>query len=166
MSDPSENFAAQSAAFQKIWLESMSKVMQTAFASAPNSAPPELLRQIRDGILQALADAWNEFLRSPQFQAGMKQWMDQAVAFRQTSGDFLAKARKEMQAPTSADLDAILLAVRHLETRLLDRIEGLSAEVQGLRAQAGPPPAGAGRPRRKPKSPPAPPAAKPKGAKP
>ena len=129
MSDPTANFTEPSAAFQKIWLESMSKLMQAAFTFTPNSAPPELLRQIRNGILQALAETWNEFLRSPQFQENMKQWMDQAVAFRKMSNDFMAKAREEMQAPTSGDVDAIMLAVRHMETRVLDRLEELEKRV-------------------------------------
>jgi hypothetical protein len=132
MSDPSEKNTQPWEAYQKIWFESVSKTMQAAFASSPDSAPPELLRQIRNGILQALAEAWNEYLRSPQFQDSMKGWMDAAVDFRRMSNDFMAKARKEMQAPSSGDIDAVLLAVRHVETRLLDRMEELSREVQAL----------------------------------
>lgn len=137
MSDSAENFAAQSAAFQQIWLKSISKAMQAAFAATPNTAPPELARQIRDGIFQVLAEAWNEFLRSPQFQASMKEWMEQAVAFRKMSNDFMAKARKEMQAPTSGDVDAIMLAVRHMETRVLDRVEELSKQFHELESRVG-----------------------------
>jgi hypothetical protein len=132
MSEPSENFTEQAAAFQKIWFDSMAKVMQAAFTTPPDSAPPELLRQIRNGILQALTEAWNEFLRSPQFQESMKKWMEQAVAFRKMSNDFMAKARKEMQAPTSSDIDAIMLAVRHMETRVLDRLEEVEKQVNEL----------------------------------
>ena len=39
MNDQSENFAEQGAAFQKIWLDSMSKLMQAAFTFSPNSTP-------------------------------------------------------------------------------------------------------------------------------
>jgi hypothetical protein len=140
MSDQSENFTEQSAAFQKIWLESMSKLMQAAFTFTPNSAPPELLRQIRSGILQALAESWNEFLRSPQFQEGMKQWMDSAVAFRKMSNDFMGKVRKEMQAPSRDDIDAVMLAVRHMETRILDRLEELTKQLNEFQQQRGPAP--------------------------
>lgn len=115
----------------------MSKVIRATSTFTPDSAPPELLRQIRDGILQALAEAWNEFLRSPQFQAGMKQWMEQAVAFRKESNEFMAKARKEMQAPTGSDIDAIMLAVRHMETRILDRVEELSGQLRVLQSRVG-----------------------------
>ncbi len=152
MSDPAENFTKQSAAFQKIWLESMSKLMQAAFTFTPDSAPPELLRQIRNGMLQALAGAWDEFLRSPQFQASMKQWMEQAVAFRKMSNDFMSKARKAMQAPTSGDVEAIMLSVRHMETRILDRVEELSRQVHELQSRAGQVQTQSASPRRAPKN--------------
>jgi len=139
MSDQSENFIEQATAFQKIWMESMSKLMHAAFTFTPNSAPPELLRDIRNGILQALAESWNEFLRSPQFQDGLKQWMDNAVAFRKLSNDFMAKARKEMQAPSREDLDAVMLSVRHAETRILDRVEELAQQLNDLNQQPGGP---------------------------
>lgn len=137
MSDQTENFTEQTAAFQKIWMESMSKLMQAAFTFTPNSAPPELLRDIRNGILQALAESWNEFLRSPQFQEGMKQWMDNAVAFRKQSNDFMAKVRKEMQAPSRDDIDTVMLTVRHMEKRILDRVEELAIKVNGLNQRPG-----------------------------
>src|SRR5437588_5117472 len=109
--------AEQAAAFQKIWMDSMSKMMQTAFTFGPNSAPPEVLRQIRSGIFQALAQSWEEFMRSPQFMEGMKHWMDSAINFRKLSNDFMARVRNEMQAPSREDMDSIMLSVRHMEKR-------------------------------------------------
>ena len=141
MNDQSQNFAEQGAAFQKIWAESMSKLMQTAFTFSPNSTPPELVRELRDGIFRALGETWNEFLRSPQFQQNMKQWMDSAVAFRKTSNDFMAKVRKEMQAPSCDDIDAIQFNLHHLETRLLDRMETLSKQIAALEQRPGSKPA-------------------------
>ena len=68
----------------------------------------------------------------------MKQWMDNAMAFRKMSNDFMAKVRKEMQAPSRDDIDTIQLNVRHLETRILDRLEELSKQVEELSQQRGP----------------------------
>jgi hypothetical protein len=136
-----DNFAKtteQAAAFQKIWMESMSKLMQTAFTLTPNSPPPEILRQIRSGIFQALAQTWEEFMRSPQFLEGMKQWMETAINFRKITNDFMAKIRNEMQAPSRDDIDTILLSVRHMEKRLLDRVDELAAQVAELKQQVGP----------------------------
>ena len=55
-----ENFektAKQAAAFQEIWAESMAKMMQATCSMTPNSAPPDVLRQIRRGLFQALAQS-------------------------------------------------------------------------------------------------------------
>jgi hypothetical protein len=133
-----EKTAEQAAAFQKIWMDSASKMIQAGFACGPNSAPPEVMRQLRSGIFQALAESWEEFMRSPQFLEGMKQWMESAVAFRKATSDFLAKARNEMQAPSRDDIDTVMLNIRHIEKRLLDRIEELSQQIKALK-QAAPP---------------------------
>ena len=132
MSDQ-EQMYQQTAAFQKIWAESLTKLMQTAMTFGPDSAPREVLQQIRGGIFQALAKAWEEFMRSPQFLDSMRQWMESAVTFRKMTNDFLSKARNDMQAPSRQDIDTVILALRHMEKRLLDRTEELSREIEGLK---------------------------------
>lgn len=132
MSDNFEKTADQAAAFQKIWMDSMSKLMQTAFTFGTNSPPPDVLKQIRAGIFQALAQSWEEFMRSPQFLESMKQWMDNAINFRKMSNDFMAKVRNEMQSPSRDDIDTVMLTVRHMEKRLLDRMENLSLKIADL----------------------------------
>lgn len=137
MNDQSENFSEQSEAFQKIWLESMSRLTQAAFTFSPDSTPPELLREIRNGILRALSESWNDFMRSPEFQQNMKQWMDSALSFRQMSNEFMAKVHKETRTPSSEDIDAIQQNMRHLETRILDRLDTLSKQVEELNQRNG-----------------------------
>jgi uncharacterized protein (DUF2267 family) len=137
MEDNFAKTAEQVAAFQKIWTESMTSMMQTAFGMAPNSAPPEVLRQIRSGLFQALAQSWDEFMRSPQFLESMRQWMDTAVNFRKMTNDFMARVRNELQAPSREDMDAVMLNVRHMEKRLLDRVEELSSQIGELNRRLG-----------------------------
>jgi hypothetical protein len=129
MSDHFEKTAEQAAAFQKIWMDSMSKIMQTAFAFGNNSPPPDVLKQIRSGIFQALAQSWEDFMRSPEFLESMKQWMETAINFRKMSNDFMAKVRNEIQAPSRDDIDTVMLTVRHMEKRLLDRVEDLAVKI-------------------------------------
>jgi hypothetical protein len=129
MDNQFEKATEQAAAFQKIWMESASKIIQAAFTIGPNSPPPEILRQIRSGIFQALANSWEEFMRSPQFLDGMKQWTENAISFRKLSNDFMAKVRNELQAPSREDMDSIMLTIRHVEKRLLDRIDELAAQL-------------------------------------
>jgi hypothetical protein len=136
MSDRTEsNLNEQIENFQKLWTETFSRIAQNAFAFTPDSAPPEILRQIRSGIFQALAQSWDEYLRSPQFMEGMKQWMDSAIMFRKMTNDFMTKARHETQDIAREDIDSVMLAVRHMEKRILDRIEDLSARVDKLSEQ-------------------------------
>ena len=132
MSDNFEKTAEQAAAFQKIWMDSMSKIMQTAFTFGNNSPPPDVVKEIRSGIFQALAQSWDEFMRSPQFLDSMKQWMDTAINFRRMSNDFMAKVRNEIQAPSRDDIDTVMLTVRHMEKRLLDRVEDLVVRIELL----------------------------------
>ena len=62
----------------------------------------------------------------------MKQWMDNAINFRKMSNDFMAKVRNEVQAPSRDDIDRVMLTVRHMEKRLLDRMEDLSSRIAEL----------------------------------
>jgi hypothetical protein len=129
MTDSFEKAGQEALAFQKMWTESLSKSVQTAFKFTPDAAPPEVVRQIRAGILQTLAESWDEFMRSPQFLEGMRQWMENAVAFRKISNEFLGRARHELQATSRTDIDTVMLAMRHMEKRLLDRLEDLSRQI-------------------------------------
>lgn len=127
--------AEQWAAFQQIWGETFSKLMQLGFTFSPESAPPEFMRQMRSGIFQALAQSWEHFLRSPQFMEGMKQHMDNAIAFRKMSSEFFTKMRHETQSTSKDDIDAIMLTVRHMETRVLERVERLTARIDHVSQQ-------------------------------
>src|SRR4029453_11755979 len=121
MSDDKQSPFEQVAAFQKIWMESMSKIAQAAFSATPESVPPEILKQMRNGIFEALAKSWEEFMRSPQFLEAVKRMMDNAIAFKKLTSDLLTKAHHEMQGTARSDIDAVLLAMRHLESRVIDR---------------------------------------------
>lgn len=160
MNDSFEKASQEAAAFQKIWTETVSKTMLTAFKFTPDSMPPDILRQIRSGILQSLGESWNEFMRSPQFLEGMRQWTENAISFRKMSNEFLGRVRNDLQAPSRTDIDSVMLSVRHMEKRLLDRLDELSAQVTNLQDEnesAGPATRQTGtrrkRPGRKPKQP-------------
>jgi hypothetical protein len=128
--------AEQMAAFQKIWMETFTQLMQTAVTGSQTSAPPEVLRQMRNGIFKSLSKSWDEFLRSPQFLTGMRQWMDGTTNFRKMSNEWMARVRNELQAPSREDIDTIMLSVRHMEQRLLARLEELSKRIDAMNGQS------------------------------
>jgi hypothetical protein len=129
MSNTTENAFEQAGAFQKIWMDTFTKMAQAGFSFSPESAPPEFMRQMRSGIFGALAKSWEEFMRSPQFMESMKAMMDNAISFRKMSNDFLTQAHHTFQGTAQADIDNLMLALRHLETRILDRVEDVSTRL-------------------------------------
>jgi len=139
MNDSFEKATQEAAAFQKIWTESVSKTVLAAFKFTPDSTPPDMLRQIRSGILQSLAESWNEYMRSPQFLDGMRQLTENAISFRKIGDEFLGRIRNDLQAPSRGDIDTVMLSVRHMEKRLLDRLDALSAQITAQQNGSGAP---------------------------
>jgi len=119
-------------AFQRVWGETFNKMMQLGFTFSPDCAPPDFMRQMRSGIFQALGHSWEQFLRSPEFMEGMKQSMDSAIAFRKMTNDLFSKVRHETHAVARDDIDAVMLTVRHMETRVLDRLDELAARLDDV----------------------------------
>lgn len=141
MSDSTENAFAQAASFQKIWMETFGKMAQSGFSFSPDSTPPELMRQMRSGIFQALSKSWEEYMRSPQFRESMKTMMDHAITFRKMSNDLMTQAQHGMQGTARADVDDLMQAIHHLETRVLDCVEEVTTRLdkleEKLNAKAG-----------------------------
>src|SRR4051794_23934000 len=132
MTDSTEKAFEQAAAFQRIWMDTFTKMTQTGFSFSPESAPPEFMRQMRSGIFGAMAQSWDEFMRSPQFMESMKMMMDNAITFRKMSNDFLTQAHHSFQGTAQADIDNLMLAIRHMENRILDRVEDLSVRLDKM----------------------------------
>jgi hypothetical protein len=129
MNDSSQPHGDPSADLLKQWQQFFTGVLQTAGTISPDTMPPEMLNQIRAGMFQALSKSWEDYMRSPQFLEGMKQMMENAVAFRQMSTEFLTRARHEMQGTSRQDVDDMLLAMREMEARLTRRVDDLAAQV-------------------------------------
>jgi hypothetical protein len=132
MTEPNPSWEDQASALMKIWAESWTKLAEGSFSFSPGAAPPEMLRQMRSGFLQALARCWDDYLRSPEFAKRMKEMMDGALAVRKLSNEILAKTQRDLGVVNHEDLDAVLLSLRHLQNRVLDRLDGISNQVAAL----------------------------------
>lgn len=144
MSEPNPSWEDQASALMKIWAESWTKLAEGSFSFSSGAAPPEILRQIRSGFLQALARCWDEYLRSPEFAQRMKEMMDGALAVRKVGNELLSKTQRDLGVVNQEDLDAVLLSLRHLQNRVLERLDGISNQVAALnqrldRMTTGPP---------------------------
>lgn len=121
----------QAAAFQKMWMDAFSGMAEVWTRASPGQPPNEALKDMRTGMLKILTQSWEEFMRSPQFLEYMKQSMDGFMTLQKLSSDTMTRGRHGAQAPAREDLDNILLAIRHMERRLLDRIEEVDDNVSG-----------------------------------
>lgn len=125
-------------AFTGFWSEMFGKMSGAGMGAAWGGASPEdTQRQMR----QAFFDSWQkyceDYMKSPAFLDMMKQSMDNALAFRRQVNEFLGKALQEGQMPSRGDTDSILLAVRRMEERVLERMDSLSRRVEDLEARTG-----------------------------
>jgi len=99
---------------------------------SPAKPPPDAMREMRAGMLKILTQSWEDFVRSPQFLEYMKKGMDGALDFKKLSSDFFTRGHHTTETPAREDIDGILLAIRHMERRLLDRVEEVDSNVSGL----------------------------------
>jgi len=125
----------QAAAFQKLWLDTFGNVANVWSQFSPGSPPPEEMRRVRGGMLKAMAGAWDEFTRTPQFMEMMKASLNGALDLRRMGREGMNKMHEQFETPSKEDLDSILLAIRHVERRLLDRVEGVGDRVLNISEQ-------------------------------
>ncbi len=131
--------------FSKMWTDFASRMVSAGLAFQPEQAPPEAARALRGASFQALSRYAEEFMRSPQFLEAMKESMDAAMTFRNMMNEFLGRTQFELQGVSRGDVDALTTRLKHMEMRILERLDDLSGRLAALEGQAagGPAPAGA-----------------------
>jgi len=118
--------------FTRMWLDFASKMVTSATNTSATSIPADVAKQLRDTYFQALSQYTEEYMRSPQFLAMMKQTTEATVAMRQQTNEFLAQAHHAMGGLARPDIDSLLMAVRRCETRVLDKLDELSSRIDTL----------------------------------
>jgi hypothetical protein len=122
----------QAAAFQKMWTDSFTQMGEVWGRFSPGKPPPDAIREVRSEMLKVLTETWDQFMRTPQFMEYMKNSMDGFLNLRQMAAEAMTRNHHEMQSPAREDIDGVLLAIRHMERRLLDRIEDVENGVNAV----------------------------------
>ena len=122
----------QVADFQKLWLDSFSNMASVWSQFSPSSPPSDELRKMRGGMLKVLAETWDEYMRTPQFMEMMKASLNGALDLKRMARDGINRVHEQFENPSKEDIDDLLLAIRHVVRRLLDRLEGLDNRVANL----------------------------------
>ena len=132
MSDNINNGFEQAAAFQKLWMDSFADMASVWSQFSPGSPPSDEMRKMRGGMLKVLAETWDEYMRTPQFMELMKASLSGALDLKRMARAGMNRAHEQFENPSKEDIDGVLMAIRHVERRLLDRLEGLDERVANL----------------------------------
>ena len=126
----------------QMWTDFASKMSSAGIKFSPETAPPDAVKSLRSVFLSALSQQTEQFMRSPEFLAMMKQTVDASIAIQRQSAELLTQARHAGQGVARSDMDSVLASLQHLEDRVLQRMDELSARLDQVE----------GKGRRKPKS--------------
>jgi chromosome segregation ATPase len=132
MSDSTEKLFDQAAAFQKLWMDSFTDMAGVWSQFSPSSPPIDEMRKMRGGMLKVLAETWDEYMRTPQFLEMMKASLNGSLDLRRMAREGMNRLHEQLENPSKQDIDDLLLAIRHVERRLLDRLEGVGDRVENL----------------------------------
>jgi translation initiation factor 2 alpha subunit (eIF-2alpha) len=119
MSDSIEKSFDQVAAFQKLWLDSFADMASIWSQFSPTSPPSDELRKMRGGMLKVLAETWDEYMRTPQFLQLMKASLSGMLDVKRMARDGLNRVHDQLENTSKQDVDDVLMAVRHVERRIL-----------------------------------------------
>ena len=128
----------QAQRFTEMWTELALKAASAGASFDPQSSPPDMVRQTRNATFAALSQQAEQFMRSPQFGEMTKQFLDAAITSRQQFNDALTALHHQVQSVARQDIDGVMLAIRHMETRLLDRLEELERRLGSLEGGKAP----------------------------
>jgi len=132
MSDKMNKAFDQVAAFQKLWIDSFADMAGVWSQFSPGSPPSDEMRKMRGGMLQVLAETWDEYMRTPLFMEMMKASLNGALDLKRMARDGMNRVHEQFENPSKEDIDGVLQAIHHVERRLLDRLEGLGDRVANL----------------------------------
>jgi hypothetical protein len=115
-----------------LWMEMATKMMSAGISTDPETPPPEAARRLRDASLDVMGQQADKYMRTPQFLEMIKQSLDGQIAFRKQLNEFFTQAHHGVQGVAKQDVEDLLLSIRHMETRVLDRVEGLCDRLEQL----------------------------------
>jgi hypothetical protein len=135
--DYDRSAAAPGAEFVKAWTDMMGRMAMAPMAFSTGSTPPEAAREMRSALLSAWSEYFDRFFRSSDFLDLMRQSFSGNVEIRRQLNDFLGELRHTFQGPSRQDVDQLMLAIRHLEERIVDDLDRISARLEDLDSRLG-----------------------------
>jgi hypothetical protein len=116
----------------RLWVDFATRMVSAGMRSNGSASPPDAARAVRTGMFEAMSQMFDQYMRSPQALELVKQSMDMAINFRKQRNDMLTRIHHETQGTAKQDIDSLMLNVRHLETRVLDCLEAMTARLDAI----------------------------------
>lgn len=152
-------------AMMAFWKDAWARAGQPGAAGTAASATtdplawmptPDQVRRMQSSFLDALSQASDQYMRSPQFLDALKGAMDSGLQMRRQMEEFMRQRMGEALAPTGQGSADVLAALHEMEARLSARIDDLASRLDGDAGDSGPTSTsdrhGGTRPRRSPKA--------------
>lgn len=114
----------------KFWSDVMASMGAGTMPKPPSQE--DILKQMRRAFFDAWAAKCEDFMQSDAFLGMMKQSMESTLAFREKTNEFLKSSLGSAQMPSRDDTDSILITLRSLQEKMLDKLDGLSDRVARL----------------------------------
>ncbi len=118
--------------FTRFWTDMMGQMATVGLT--PPAMNPDMADQMRKAFFSVLSKHAEEFMRSEQFLAAMKQSLDNALVFKQQMNQFMQQNLKAFNMPTSNDSDHVALLVRGMEERVMEKLEDMESRMERLEA--------------------------------
>jgi hypothetical protein len=132
MTDYTKGMQGTADAFNRMWIDFATEMAQAGFSFSPDNKPPETAKNMRNAFFKAMSEYCDQAMRSPEFLEGMKESMKHSMAFRKQMNDFFGRVHHEMQGVSRQDLDQMMLALRHVENRVVDSVERIADTLEGI----------------------------------
>lgn len=135
MEETFENTIKQAAAFQKMWMDSMTGMTRVWSEYSPQNPPPDELKKVRQGVLKVISRTWEDYMRSPEFLDAMRDTMNNSIRWQKWSKDNSRKFHQTMGSASKDDMQGVMVAIQHVERRVLDCLDEMQTQVNKMQAE-------------------------------
>ena len=122
----------QATRLMELWGEMATRMAMAGMQANPQSAPPEAARSVRASVFQAMAQFADQYMRSPEFLAMLKQGFDNSMKLREQSEELLTRLHHELQGVAHKDVESLLRGVHQAEARVVDRLDDLNTRLDQI----------------------------------
>ncbi len=119
----------------RMWTEFASKMVQAGLAAPPGTPPPQAARQVRSALFKAMADACDDYLRSPQFLEMMRQSLRHSIQLRQQCNEFLGQMWHESQCASRQDVDSLMQVMEQVEKRMVSEFDRIGSQLAAFESR-------------------------------